>query len=63
MEVIALIEELLVDPVSNIAETIDPLPLVAKVSDSDNPMYFEAMSGMHHDVFKEAMGNEVNSWK
>ena len=38
-EATAHLEELLVDPVSNTAETIRPLSLVSKRGDSDNPSY------------------------
>ena len=54
-----LIEGLLVDPVSTLADGVHPMALMAHEIDANAPMYHEAMHSADHDGYHAAMKTEI----
>jgi len=55
------LEELLVDPVSYLADTFHPLSLAFKHHDADSHSFSDALSGPLCNVFSNALSNEVKN--
>ena len=52
-------DDLLVDPMSNIADAVHPLSFAARANDEDTPLYHEAMNGPDAEGYREAMSKEI----
>jgi len=62
-QIFELDNELLVDPVSYLADTVHPLSLAFKHHDEDNPSFNDALSRPLQEVFSCAMSSEVKELK
>jgi len=54
-----LIEDLLVDPVSTLADGVHLIALMACKIDADAPTYHEAMHSADHDGYHTSMKTEI----
>ena len=52
-------DELFVDPVSNLCDVVHPLAFATKHRDADTPLYHEAMKGPYRDGHRDAMRKEI----
>ncbi|MGH3054234.1 MAG: reverse transcriptase domain-containing protein, partial [Gaiellaceae bacterium] len=59
-EAFASMEELLTDPVSQLADAIHPMAYASKPRSEDTPLYHEAMRGQYKEDFLQAMQNEID---